>query len=106
MANTVAWLKQEWVCEVNEHGANWSEVPGIYLFAGLNSAGKWYPLYVGQAKSLADRIPTHDKWQAARHLGATHVHAMVVQDEAMRCAIEEALIRAYQPQLNVQLRGV
>jgi excinuclease UvrABC nuclease subunit len=102
MANRVKWITHE--CEVNQHDANWYEVPGIYIFAGVNQAQEWYPLYVGQAKSLAARIPSHEVWPEAQRLGATHVHAMVARDEDLRCSIEEQLIRAFQPRLNTHHR--
>jgi excinuclease UvrABC nuclease subunit len=102
MADMVRWITHD--CEVNQHGANWNDVPGIYIFAGVNSAQKWYPLYVGQAKSLAERLPNHEKWPAALLLGATHVHAMVVQDESARCSIEQELIHTFQPRLNTHYR--
>ena len=46
MASTVAWLGQDFnVCEY--HG-DWNAVPGLYIFAGVDStAGVWRPLYVG-----------------------------------------------------------
>lgn len=97
------WITHE--CVVNEHGAKWNAVPGLYIFAGTNPAGEWYPLYIGQAESLAERIPTHERWQEARQLGATHVHALVVRDKAQRCAAEAELIRAYQPRLNTLLKS-
>ena len=97
------WITHE--CDVNEHGANWNAVPGLYIFAGLNSEGRWAPLYIGQAESLAERIPSHERWQEAQRLGATHVHAMVVRDRTQRCAIEEALVQVFQPRLNTQLKS-
>ena len=62
------------------------------------------PLYVGQAESLAERLPTHERWPEAMRLGATHVHARVVLEAAMRDSIESQLIRSFQPRLNVQLK--
>ncbi len=88
--------------EVTPHTANWNAVAGLYIFAGTNSEGQWFPLYVGQAGSLAERIPTHERWQEAVQLGATHVHAKVVSLKATRDSLEDQLIQAYQPVLNVQ----
>src|SRR5260221_7515045 len=99
---TVTWMSH--VFEVNLHAANWNAVPGLYIFAATNSVGQWYPLYVGQAESLAGRIPSHERWMEALRLGATHVHAKVEQDAATRDLVEQALIRAYQPTFNVQHR--
>ena len=96
------WITHE--CDVNDHAANWNAVPGLYIFAGLNSEGRWAALYIGQAESLADRLPNHERWQEAVRLGATHVHARVVPQAATRDAVERELIQAYQPRLNSQLK--
>jgi excinuclease UvrABC nuclease subunit len=102
MSNTVSWLNNEF--SVHQHGDNWSTVAGLYIFAGRNSQGQWVPLYIGQAGSLAERIPTHERWQEAAKLGATHVHAKVVPLQATRDSLEKQLIQACQPRLNIQLR--
>lgn len=81
-----------------------TEVAGLYIFAGRNSANLWVALYVGQTDSFALRIPTHERWTEAARLGATHVHAMAESQAAMRDTIEAELIGAYQPRLNVQQR--
>ena len=103
MASTASWLDQEF--QVFEYSANWYAVPGLYIFAGLNPQGQWYPLYIGKAESLAERIPTHERWQEAGQLGATHVHARVEQQKAKRAIQEKQLIQNYQPRLNVQLKS-
>ena len=54
--------------------------------------------------SLAERLPTHEKWSAAVRLGATHVHAIVVPLATTRDLIERQLIQAFQPLLNRQLK--
>lgn len=98
----VSWSGHQF--EVCDKNANWKDVPGIYIFTGLNAAGLWRPFYIGQAASFSDRIPNHETWASAVRLGATHVHAMVVQQAATRDSIETQLIQAYQPTLNVQLK--
>lgn len=98
----ITWLTHEF--QINLHNANWRAVAGLYIFAAKNSEGKWFPLYIGQAESLAARLPTHERWQEALRLGATHVHARVVLEEAARCEVERQLIQAYQPRLNVHHR--
>ena len=100
MSDKVTWLTHEF--SVHRHEDNWHAVAGLYIFSGKNSKGEWFPLYVGRAESLAERIPTHERWQEAARLGATHVHASVVPLEATRCLLEDQLIQAYQPVLNVQ----
>jgi len=80
----------------------WYDVPGIYIFAGLNVQGLWFPVYVGKTDSMAGRLPNHEQWQAAAQLGASYVHARVVQDPDSRTLLEVALIQAYTPTLNKQ----
>ena len=83
---------------------NWYEVGGIYIFCGINPYNQWVALYIGQADSFHKRIPSHEQWNPAARLGATHIHAMVVPLAANRDKIEAELIRVYQPALNIQLK--
>ena len=99
----VFWL-DKYPFDVCDFGADWNHVGGVYIFTGLNNWNGWVPLYIGQADSFRNRIPSHEKWSLAVRRGATHVHAMVVRQEATRGAIERELILAYQPTLNVQYR--
>lgn len=98
----VSWLKYNF--DVYQHGAAWNEVGGVYIFCGLSQQNLWVPIYIGKADSLRNRIPSHEQWNPARRLGATHVHALVVEQEATRAVIEATLIRAFQPVLNTQLK--
>lgn len=64
-------------------------------------------LYVGEGKSLHDRIgeglPRHHKWLACILHGATHICAMVVSgDDTERLAIETDLRHGLKPPLNDQ----
>lgn len=102
MSTESTWLSH--IFTVYPCESQWNNVAGIYIFAGVNSQNQWAPYYIGQADSFQDRIPSHEKWDTAQSLGATHVHAMAVPLEAMRDTIEEELIQAYQPPLNLQLR--
>lgn len=102
MADTVQWLSHEF--RVYPYKASWNDVSGVYIFVGLNEQNQWVPLYVGQADSFRTRIPGHEQWSPAVRLGATHAHAMAVQQESQRDDIERQLIEAYQPSLNTQLR--
>lgn len=102
MADKVTWLTHEF--SVYPHNAKWSEAAGVYIFAGTTPKNQWQALYIGQAAKFSERIPAHEKWGKAQSLGATHVHAMSVSQQAMRDQIEAALIHAYQPPLNDQLR--
>ena len=83
--------------------ADWNDVGGIYIFAKrrlTNLVDPWLALYVGQAKSFADRIPAHEVWPGARDAAVTHVHALVEDSVSIRTSIERGLIQEYQPPLN------
>jgi len=100
--NKVNWLSYGF--DVYSPNTTWNDVPGIYIFTGLNAVGRWRAFYIGQASSFKDRFANHENWAAAVRLGATHVHALVVQQAATRDNIEAELIAACQPSLNVQLK--
>jgi hypothetical protein len=102
MSNKAQWLTYDF--DVNEHGANWNDVAGVYMFCSLNAQNQWVALYIGQTDSFRTRIPRHEVWNPAVLAGATHVHAMVVPTAAMRDVIEKNLIQAFGPVLNTQLR--
>jgi hypothetical protein len=78
----------------------WNDVGGIYIFAGVTPQNVWSPKYIGQTNSFKARFCNHDQLAPAGRIGATHIHAMVVKDEATRLLVEEALIRSYNPPLN------
>ena len=86
-----------------EQAGQWNAVAGIYIFAYLTPDG-WHALYVGQTDNFNSRIPTHERWAEAVALRATHVHALVVSQAAMRDSLERKLIQDYQPPMNQQLR--
>jgi hypothetical protein len=98
MSATITWGGHEFHVLLKD--AAWSDVGGIYIFTGVNAQNQWYPLYIGQAVSLAERLPTHERWQEAVKLGATHVHAAAIPLAADRDRIEKALIGQFQPRLN------
>jgi excinuclease UvrABC nuclease subunit len=99
--NTAKWKTYEF--GIFEKQISWNAVGGIYIFAG-SRGGMWHPYYVGQADSFQSRIPSHDRWDDARMVGATHIHAMVVEQSANRDKIEKELIGDFQPPLNVHHR--
>lgn len=83
--------------------ATWNPIPGIYIFCFVNpQKNVWEPLYIGETESFKDRFANHDRWDEACRLGATHVHAMAVQQAGARLLIEKELIQRFQPVLNVQ----
>jgi excinuclease UvrABC nuclease subunit len=102
MSDTVKWSGYEFIV-YDAATTTWNDAAGVYIFTGLKN-GTWQPYYIGQAKSFKERFSSHEKWDAARRLGATHVHAMVVSQAASRGTIETALILAFRPPLNDQLK--
>lgn len=97
------WLSYEFtIYEMDS--ASWSELAGVYIFAGIAQNGQWSALYIGQCENFKDRLANHERWAEARQRGATHVHARVVPLAAGRTAIERELIGACQPLLNTQHR--
>ena len=105
MADSVKWLDTAF--GVYEPSTDWNAVSGLYVFAarqGSELAGyRWRALYVGQTRSLASRLPTHEKWSEAVQLGATHIHVRVEELVDKRVRLERALIEAYRPPLNEAL---
>jgi len=95
------WLTYEF--DVYSYYGSWTDVGGVYMMTGLNSLNQWVPLYAGKADNFRKRMSGHEKWNPAVQLGATHVHAMVVELEFLRNWIEHELIRVYDPPLNKQL---
>ena len=79
----------------------WKTVGGLYIFARVAGDG-WDPLYVGKTENFRTLIPSHERWDEARRLGATHVHALVVPLEAHRARLEAALIGLLKPSMNQQ----
>jgi hypothetical protein len=100
MNATVTWLSYEFT--VYGPNTTWHAVGGVYIFCAVKPQNQWEPLYVGQTDSFADRIPSHEKWNAAVRLGATHVHARMIHLRSARDAVERELIQALHPPLNVQ----
>lgn len=104
MSDTAYWLDYEF--EVNTPDVFWHAVPGLYIFAGLDSDGEWIPFYIGSAKSLVERLPYHPRWLEATLFGATHIHARVEWHKGLRENQEKRFIRFYQPCLNIQHRNM
>lgn len=90
--------------EVYAHGADWNAVGGVYIFARPEGPS-WVALYVGQTEDFSTRVPAHEKWDRARRLGATAVHALPVREGSSRLALEGRLVRHLAPPLNVQEKG-
>ena len=99
---SVTWSTHEF--NIYTTNTTWNDVAGIYIFTMVNKDNFWIPLYIGQADSFKNRLSDHNKWDAAKRLGMTHVHAKSVGKQTDRDAIEKELIKKYQPTLNTQLK--
>ena len=103
---TTEWAGYEF--NIHKPPVHWRAVGGLYVFAYACSDWRgsefWHALYGGQTYSLADRLPSHERWPEAVQLGATHIHARAESDEGTRLWIEEQLIEIFQPPLNIQSR--
>jgi hypothetical protein len=73
------------------------------MFAKLTSA-IMVPVYIGIADDLSNRVPSHEHWDAAVALGATHVLAHLEANATRRKLEEQDLIATFQPPLNLQHR--
>ena len=80
---------------------------GNYAFVKQLPNGNFVPLYFGQAKSLQNRLPSHERWPDALRLGATHsmTHTTPAGEQA-RLDEERDLIQRWNPPLNVQHKKV
>lgn len=78
----------------------WYRYPVIYAFARLVS-GRFQIMYIGEAGDAADRFSTHERWNEASRLGATHILTLIsTSDKFARKALEDELISYYQPRMN------
>jgi hypothetical protein len=83
----------------------WNAVAGLYIFAYFDGQ-YWRALYVGQTNDFSNRIPSHERWEEASRLGATHIHAAVIPQAANRDTYEQLLIGCLQPSMNEHHRGL
>lgn len=96
------WLSHEF--GVYPPTTPWNNVAGVYIFTGVDAHNRWAALYIGQADSFINRLPSHERWTEARMRGVTHIHVLVVPQQAQRDLIEQQLIQAFQPPMNTQLK--
>ena len=102
--STVGWLDVDFLLYPVQ-GVTWNHVPGVYIFAGQRwPGGRWYPIYIGQTESFASALPQHEREAEALLMGATAVHAHVLQPETERETLKRLLIEKYQPELNILYR--
>jgi hypothetical protein len=82
-------------------GADFPATPAVYAFARPGQGGRgWVPVFVSRTANLAKRMATHEMWEEARRLGATHVlvHQRGARDA--REAVEADLLATLRPILN------
>lgn len=82
-------------------GAAFPSTPAVYAFARPGQGGRgWVPVFVSRTANLAKRMATHEIWDEARRLGATHVlvHQRGARDA--REAVEADLLASLRPVLN------
>ena len=79
--------------------SNSTEASGDYLFVRPNGV-RWQVAYVGQAESFRKRFCAHHKWAFAQQVGATEIHAAVVQDATERGGLEHEIYCDLMPPLN------
>jgi hypothetical protein len=77
--NTVTFKGQvgSYTFEIYPVHQKFNAVGAVYIFAKMTvdaTGVHWYaPVYIGQTDSLADRIPTHEKWPCALRNGANAI---------------------------------
>ena len=93
-------LYEYWVYPIN---TTFKDQPGNYIYAKKNAIGQWQAVYIGQTRSLSQRLASHEKEQAAIRNGATHLQAHLSgYDEGSRRTEETDLIKRYRPPCNDQ----
>ena len=96
------WLDYEF--SIYEPSVQWDNVAGIYIFCKKTQPKEWVPYYIGKCDSFQDRIPSHERWDEAQAIGATHIHVLKVPQQLQRDSIEKELVKHFQPPLNKQLK--
>jgi len=94
---SITWATYEF--EVLKMDGLWKDVGGVYIFSGVKD-NLWRAYYIGITDSFQDRHPNPERWEEAKVLGATHVHARGESQAATRKSIQKELIRTYKPPLN------
>lgn len=75
--------------------------PGNYIFAKETKPHNWLPIYIGQTDNLDERFENHHKKDCIRRKGASAIHVhLSSDDETIRCAEEQDLIKKWLPPCN------
>lgn len=79
--------------------------PGNYAFLKKLPNGNYLPVYIGQADSLKNRLPNHERMGDAILAGAIVLVAHTTPGgEQVRLAEEKDLVSVWNPVLNTQHR--
>ena len=91
-------LYKYWILPIN---AVLKDAPGNYIYAKETKPGTWRPVYIGQTRSLRNRLASHEKELSATRRGATHIHAHLSREsDEVRKSEEADLIAKFNPPLN------
>jgi hypothetical protein len=92
--------------EIYALNAEFSPLPGNYIYARQDEEGHWIPVYVAQTRDLHQRLEGHVRLDDAVASGATHLHAHYsATGQAARCTEERDLIKHWQPVCNEVLES-
>lgn len=81
------------------------DVAGNYAFLRQLANGNWLPVYIGEADSLRNRLPNHERWDDAIKAGTSLVVSHTTPaGERARLLEEQDLIAHWNPALNVHHR--
>lgn len=95
MENIEIWLDKEFSYYPVTASA-WSKNPGVYIIAQLVD-NAWNPSYIGECDSFQSCFSDRYTLGEAIKYGATHIHAMVEHDKAVRGLFVKKLRKAYEP---------
>ncbi len=88
---------------INPIGTPLKAEAGNYVFAKLNGAGRWEPVYIGETADMSSRFENHHAAQCILRSGATHIHAHLTPgDRKIRLAEETDLRSNYNASCNRQ----
>lgn len=75
--------------------------PAVYAFARPAFVGRgWTPLFLSRTANLAVRMNSHERWEEAQLLGATHVLLLSFAERHEREEAEIDLAGALRPVMN------
>jgi hypothetical protein len=73
----------------------------VYAFARPGFGGKgWVIVFLSRTGNLAARLTSHERWEEARLLGATHVLVHQRDERDVREYVEADLLASLKPVLN------